>query len=153
MSKLTWTCKPFVQLSLDELYQLLAIRQEVFVVEQDCPYLDADGKDQMAWHLMGWSADQKMEACARLLPLGVSYPKASSIGRILTTERARGIGAGKAMMLEAMLWMEKLYGRVPITISAQTYLLQFYGQFGFQSTGKEYLEDGIPHTEMRFDYP
>ncbi|MDC0303672.1 GNAT family N-acetyltransferase [Flavobacteriales bacterium] len=141
-----WKCKAFNDLTADEVYTILCVRQEVFVLEQECLYLDADGKDRKSYHLMGY-LDNDLVAYARIVEPGVCY-KEVSIGRILTSEKARGTGAGKELMIQAITKIEEIYGMVPIRISAQSYLLGFYGEFGWESTGKEYLEDDIPHTEM-----
>lgn len=143
---LSWEWKRFDQLTADEVYTILCVRQQVFVLEQECLYLDADGKDRQSFHLMGFDGDE-LVAYARILDAGVSYPEVS-MGRILTTEKARGTGAGIELMEVGLQHIQDHYGKVPIRISAQTYLLQFYQKFGFESTGKEYLEDEIPHTEM-----
>jgi ElaA protein len=143
---LSWEWKRFDDLTADEVYTILCVRQQVFVLEQECLYLDADGKDRQSFHLMGFDGDE-LVAYARILDAGVSYPEVS-MGRILTTEKARGTGAGIELMEVGLQQIQDLYGSVPIRISAQTYLLQFYQKFGFESTGKEYLEDEIPHTEM-----
>jgi ElaA protein len=142
-----FVCKPFYELSLDELYALMVLRQEVFVVEQNCPYLDADGKDQGSHHVLMYLGD-KLVACTRLLPRGLSYPEYQSIGRVVTHASVRGTGAGKILMAESVLLCIELFGQNPIKIGAQSYLLRFYESFGFVSTGEEYLEDGIPHTKM-----
>ena len=143
---LSWEWKRFDDLTADEVYTILCVRQQVFVLEQECLYLDADGKDRQSFHLMGFDGDE-LVAYARILDAGVSYPEVS-MGRILTTEKARGTGAGIELMEVGLQQIQDHYGNVPIRISAQTYLLQFYQKFGFESTGKEYLEDEIPHTEM-----
>ncbi len=145
---LYFNCLPFNRLSLRELYDSLALRQEVFVVEQDCPYLDADGKDEPGHHLLGYAPGGRLIAYARLLPPGISYPEYASIGRVVTSPSARRTGAGKALMRESMAWCARLHGTVPIKISAQVYLTRFYEAFGFQKVGEEYLEDDIPHVGM-----
>ena len=145
---LNFTCVPFKDLTVNELYEAIALRQEVFAVEQNCPYQDADGKDQYAWHLMGRDASGRLLAYTRLLPLGVSYPDYPSIGRVVTSPAARGTGAGKELMHKSVSMCQLLFGNLPIKIGAQSYLLRFYEGFGFVSTGEAYLEDGIPHTEM-----
>lgn len=144
--KLRWECKPFHELTADQMYTILCVRQEVFVLEQECLYLDADGKDRKSFHLMGFDGEE-LVAYARIVEPGVSYNEVS-MGRILTTAKARGTGAGVELMEVGIEEIKSRYGKVPIRISAQTYLLKFYERFGFQSTGKEYLEDEIPHTEM-----
>jgi len=141
-------CKPYSALTLDELYDSMQLRQAVFVVEQDCPYLDADGKDKIAHHLLGYTNDGVLVAYARLLPKGVSYEKYASIGRIVSSGAVRGKGIGKLLVREALRQCRLLFPDDPIKISAQQYLLHFYENFGFVSTGDEYLEDGIPHVAM-----
>ena len=141
-------CKSFSDLSLDELYEIMALRQQVFVVEQDCPYLDADGKDQLAWHLMGFDKNEKLIAYSRIVPQGISYENYPSIGRIVSSPSVRGKGVGKKLMVENLEWVEKLFKNKPVKISAQCYLIKFYESFGFKTIGEEYLEDNIPHIAM-----
>jgi ElaA protein len=145
---LHFNCLPFAKLSLQELYDSMALRQEVFVVEQDCPYLDADGKDAAGQHLLGYNDTGMLIAYARLLPPGISYPEYASIGRVVTSPAARRTGAGKQLMRESIDWCRRLYGDVPLKISAQVYLIRFYESFGFKQVGAEYLEDDIPHIGM-----
>ena len=144
----TFICKKFNELSLYELYEIMALRQEVFVVEQNCPYLDADGKDQSAWHLMGLNENKKLVAYTRLIPKGISYEKYPSIGRVVTSTSARGGGIGRELMEQSIQWMEKLFPAQDIKIGAQCYLEKFYKSLGFEIAGDEYLEDGIPHYPM-----
>ena len=141
-------CKKFDELSLHELYEIMVLRQEVFVVEQDCPYLDADGKDPMAWHLMGFQENGKLIAYTRLLPKGISYEKYPSIGRVVTSQSARGSGLGRELMEQSIGWMEELFPGEGIKIGAQCYLEKFYKSLGFEIVGEQYLEDGIPHYPM-----
>jgi len=141
-------CCSFQELSLEELYQVMVLRQEVFVVEQDCPYLDADGKDQVSWHMMGFDNQSNLIAYTRLIPIGISYKKYMSIGRVVSAQSARSIGAGRKIMQSSIDWMHKKFGQKPIKISAQTYLLRFYTSLGFNPVGEEYLEDNIPHIAM-----
>ena len=148
MKPVRFSCLPFTAISTAEWYAVTALRIEVFVVEQNCPYQDADGKDFAAWHLMGYAPDGRLACYARLLPAGVSYAEFASIGRVVSAPFARGTGAGRLLMEEGLRFCKLLFPESPVKISAQTYLLRFYGQLGFQSTGLEYLEDGIPHTEM-----
>ena len=145
---LCFSCHFFDALTTQELYAIMALRQEVFVVEQNCPYLDADGKDQQSWHLLGYNQQGELLAYTRLLPKGLSYPGYTSIGRVVTAPSARGTGAGKLLMKKSIEMTRFLFGNLPIKIGAQSYLLHFYEGFGFQSTGEQYLEDGIPHTKM-----
>jgi ElaA protein len=145
--KLTWLCKKFEDLSNNELYDAMVLRQEVFVLEQNCPYLDADGKDKYSWHVLGYDENNKLAAYARIVFPGISYTEVA-IGRVITSQQYRRTGAGKELMRETLKAIENIYGKVSVRISAQTYLVKFYSEFGFVSTGKEYLEDDIPHTEM-----
>ena len=145
---LSFSCLPFDQLTPYELYDIMALRQEVFVVEQNCPYLDADGKDLHSWHLMGRDVQGKLICYTRLLPEGLSYDGYVSIGRVVSSPAARGAGAGKILIRRSIDMCRHLFGNQPKKIGAQTYLLKFYARFGFQSTGEEYLEDCIPHTKM-----
>ena len=142
-----WEIKSFQELSVVELYELMKLRLEIFVVEQNCPYQDADGKDLKSLHLMGYSNDGVLIAYCRILPAGVSYAEVS-IGRVISSSLVRGSGAGKQLMKEALKCIQQKFGNSSVRISAQSYLLKFYESFGFRSIGKEYLEDDIPHMEM-----
>ncbi|MGH1337744.1 MAG: GNAT family N-acetyltransferase [Aureispira sp.] len=146
---LEWSLKSFQELELEELYAFGQLRQEVFIIEQNCPYLDFDGKDAACQHLMGHYKGA-LVAYTRLVPLGVSYANAASIGRVVSSPALRGQGLGKALMIESLAAVQQLWGTVPITISAQDYLLRFYEGFDFVDSGKKYLEDDIPHTEMHW---
>ena len=143
-----YTCIPFNKLTINELYDIMVLRQEIFVVEQNCPFLDADGKDQAAWHLLARDTEGGLVAYTRLLPKGVSYDEYASIGRVANAQKIRGTGVGKVLMQKSIEWMAQLFPNEPVKIGAQTYLLTFYSSLGFVSTGEEYLEDGIPHTIM-----
>jgi ElaA protein len=145
---MNWICKYFEELSLKELYEIGRLRQEVFVLEQNCPYVDFDGKDYFCYHLMGMDDLGKLVAYSRIVPKGVSYDDYISIGRVITSGLVRKSGLGRILMQESISACEKLFGKSDIKISAQTYLLKFYQSLDFESTGKEYLEDDIPHTEM-----
>lgn len=145
---LRFSCHPFDQLSLHELYDIMALRQTVFAVEQNCPYLDADGKDLQAWHLMGHNGQGALVCYTRLLPEGISYNGYTSIGRVVSAPAARGTGIGKILMQRSIEMSLLLFGPKPIKIGAQSHLVRFYEGFGFKSTGEAYLEDGIPHTKM-----
>lgn len=142
-----WNIKSFGQLSLEELYQILRLRNEVFIVEQQCPYVDIDNSDQQAMHLQGYTADGRLAAYARLFPAGIKFEMVS-IGRVATALFARGTGAGRQLMEEAIAACENLYGKVPLKIGAQLYLKEFYMSLGFVQTSEIYLEDGIEHIEM-----
>ncbi len=145
---LNYSCKEFQALSLVELYNILALRQEIFVVEQDCPYLDADGKDQSSYHILGYDAQGKLMAYTRLVPPGISYENYPSIGRVVVAETARGTGEGYHLMNYSIEQCAKLFGEVPLKISAQTHLEKFYNNVGFKKVGEGYLEDDIPHIAM-----
>ncbi|MEQ1744122.1 MAG: GNAT family N-acetyltransferase [Saprospiraceae bacterium] len=147
---LRFSCLPFDSLTPRELYEIMALRQEVFVVEQNCPYLDADGRDQASWHLMARDESGKIVAYTRLLPKGLAYPDYVSIGRVVSSPAARGTGAGRETMRRSIQMCQHLFGLQPIKIGAQSYLLVFYQSLGFESTGENYLEDGIPHTKMLY---
>lgn len=151
--QIQFTCVPFHDLTPYELYDILALRQEVFVVEQNCPYLDADGKDLQSYHLMCRDEAGTLVACTRLLPRGLSYPEYASIGRVVNSSSVRGKGVGKQLMEKSIELCRHLFKDEPIKIGAQTYLLRFYESLGFVSTGEEYLEDGIPHTKMVWTKP
>lgn len=141
-----WIWKTFEELTHTELYAAMRLRQEVFVVEQECPYLDADGRDAGNHHLLGYDSDG-LAAYARVLAPGVLYAEVC-ISRVVSAPRVRRSGAGRLLMAECIARIHAHYGPVAIRISAQAYLQGFYESFGFATTGKEYLEDGIPHKEM-----
>ncbi len=138
--------KTFNELSVSELYKILKARIDVFVVEQNCPYPDLDGYDDKAVHLWAEENDEVLAYC-RIFDKKIKYPEAS-IGRVLTTEKARGKNLGRQLMKFAVQTIENRLETSEIRISAQDYLLNFYQEFGFEDTGKKYLEDDIPHTEM-----
>ena len=145
--ELNWTIRFFDELSPHELYEIIWLRNEVFVVEQNCLFQDADHKDLKAWHLMGWGATGGLAAYCRLLPPGVSY-EAASIGRVVTHADVRGTGAGKLLLQQAIHHCASLFGEGPIEIGAQLYLKAFYESMGFVQAGAVYLEDGIEHIHM-----
>lgn len=141
-----WTCKEFADLTLDELYTILRLRSEVFVVEQNCVFLDMDNKDQHCHHFMGWR-DGLLVGYSRIVPSGISYVE-SSIGRIVSSPSARGLGVGRELVRKSIDLLYTLHGKQPIRIGAQCYLTNFYASFGFVPKGEIYLEDGIQHIEM-----
>jgi ElaA protein len=147
MEKLNWILKGFSELIPEELYAILRLRSLVFVVEQQCVFLDMDNLDQPAYHLMGWEGD-KLVAYTRLLDKGTAYPGYPSIGRVVTSPDVRGTGIGRLLMQESIRQVENLFGRQPIKIGAQYYLKSFYGSLGFEQAGDIYLEDGIEHIPM-----
>jgi ElaA protein len=147
---LTWQCLPFDELSTNELYAILKARQVVFVVEQNCPFLDTDDADQQCRHLSGWQVQGgniALAAYARLVPPGIKY-REPSIGRVITLPEFRGQGLGKELMARATRAMNDLYPDFAIRIGAQQYLERFYSGFGFVTASPTYIEDGIPHVEM-----
>ncbi|AMQ83363.1 GNAT family N-acetyltransferase [Pseudomonas sp. 22105] len=144
-----WVCKHHSDLGLEQLYAILKLRSEVFVVEQRCAYLDPDGQDLDGdtCHLMGWDGDQ-LVAYLRLLD-----PESQGgdvvIGRVLTAPAGRGKGLGHEMMEQALKQAQRRWPEVPIYLSAQAHLQGYYGRYGFVVAGEEYLEDDIPHIGMR----
>ena len=141
-----WILKKFDELDARELYAILQLRNEVFVVEQHCVFQDADDKDAGCFHLMAWQAG-KLASYARIAPPGELYPHAS-IGRVVTSPSFRRHGLGKELMKRSLKVIENIFGPVPVTLGAQLYLEKFYTGLGFQQTGPVYLEDGIEHIEM-----
>jgi ElaA protein len=149
MQSLHWTYNHFTSLTTQELYTILSLRSEVFVVEQNCVYLDTDNKDLDAWHLCGWQ-DDVLVAYVRILAPGISYEEAS-IGRVLTNPAFRKHGYGIELMKVSIEKTLQQYGVQKIKIGAQLYLLNFYSNLGFTQTSEVYMEDGIPHIEMLFE--
>lgn len=142
-----WLCLPFAELSGAQVYALLKLRSEVFVMEQQCIYLDADGDDVKAWHVMGIDARGALTAYARFFDRGVKFAEAS-IGRVVTAACHRDSGMGRALMQQAINSLQQTLGTQPIRISAQHHLQRFYESLGFVAQGAVYLEDGIAHIEM-----
>ena len=149
MADITFDCKNFAELTARELYAMLALRSEVFVVEQQCVYLDPDGLDVGAHHLFGWSArEPEMLVCGvRILGPGVSYTE-PSIGRVVTSPKFRGSGVGRVLMERALVECARLYPGLGIRIGAQQYLERFYAGLGFVTVSAPYDEDGILHVTM-----
>jgi ElaA protein len=141
-----WTCLPFSELTGKDVYDMLYLRNRVFVLEQNCVYLDTDAKDLHAWHVLGKS-NGNVVAYARLLPPGISYNELC-IGRVVCAPEVRRTGVGRSLMTQAISLVQRIYGYGAIRISAQCYLEQFYRDFGFETVGEIYLEDGLPHIEM-----
>jgi ElaA protein len=140
----------YVDLSKDDFHDLVALRIAVFVVEQNCPYMELDQKDKKAWHMTVKTDDQKMVGTLRIFAPGAVYPEAS-IGRVVSHSDYRDKKIGHLMMKAAMNFIRTEMNNPPVKISAQTHLCPFYAKYGFKKTGKEYLEDGIPHSEMLFE--
>ena len=145
-----WQWLSFEKLLREDLYEVLKVRQAIFVVEQNCAYLDADDLDPASWHLMGWretATGRELVAYLRVVFPGKKYPE-PSIGRVLTTASVRGTGVGKTLTREAITRIALEYPHMSIRISAQRYLEKFYSEFGFETVSDPYDEDGIPHIEM-----
>lgn len=150
MPRIEWQWKRFAELSAAELYALLAARASVFVVEQACAFLDLDGRDARAWHLLGWAAGGGAPALAaylRLLDPGCKYAE-PSLGRVLTSADFRGRGLGRAAMRQGLERAAAFYPGQPIRIAAQQRLEAFYAEFGFRAVGAPYEEDDIIHVDM-----
>lgn len=145
-----WQWATFDELSLHELYEILKIRQAIFVVEQDCAYQDADDLDQVAWHLIGWhkgTHKKTIVAYLRVVFPGKKFPE-PSIGRVLVAPELRKTGLGKKLTAKAVAHIADEYPNTAIRISAQQHLEKFYSEFGFKTVSSPYKEDGIPHIEM-----
>lgn len=146
LGHVTWQHLSFEALSTQQLYAVLQLRSEVFVVEQNCVFQDIDGYDAQAMHVLGY-AGNKLVAYARCFNAGVKFAEAS-IGRVITHASVRGAGVGPTLMQRAIDCIQQTWGAQPLRIGAQAHLDDFYGKLGFVKTGAIYLEDGIPHTEM-----
>ena len=143
---MNWTWSRFHDLGVDNLYDVLALRCRVFVLEQG-PYLDPDGVDRQCWHLLGRDASGLLQAYLRIVDPGVKYDE-PSIGRVITSPETRGTGLGRRLFAEGVTRCQALWPGQGIRISAQAHLERFYGEWGFRRVGSEYLEDNIPHLEM-----
>lgn len=142
--------KSFQELSLEEFHDIIALRIQIFIIEQNCPYQEVDGKDKLAHHLFFKNEMNEIIAVTRILPQGIFYDEVA-IGRVVVHEDYRGSGLGNQLMSGSMNFVRDKYGEVPVRLSAQKHLENYYGNHGFKSTGKEYLEDGIPHVEMLYN--
>ena len=145
-NEIKWELKKFKELPVEELYDILRLRSEVFVVEQHCVFLDMDERDQGSYHLQG-RADNKLVAYVRILPPGLAYDE-PSIGRVVSSPSFRRKGAGKELMKTAINETRRLFENLPIMIGAQFYLKQFYENLGFEKCSEIYLEDDIDHIKM-----
>ncbi|NFS08627.1 GNAT family N-acetyltransferase [Clostridium botulinum] len=143
-----WKLKKFKELSVEEMYEILRVRDQVFIVEQECPYQDIDSKDKNAYHLIAHDNDAII-AYLRILEKGVSYDEIS-IGRVLINKDYRGKGLARKLMLKAIEFIENNMNEKEIKISAQAYLLDFYRSLGFNEVSEIYLEDNIPHIDMLY---
>ncbi|MCW3090461.1 MAG: family N-acetyltransferase [Ferruginibacter sp.] len=144
---LDWKFSSFDELTAVELYAILRLRNEVFVVEQNCVYQDADNKDESSYHISAWDG-HTLAAYCRVLPPGLSYTEAS-IGRVVTAFNYRNTGSGRELMKKAVNFTRDHFGCKEITISAQLYLEKFYESIGFKKVSSTYLEDNIPHIKMQ----
>ncbi len=145
-----WLNTPFSELAAEQLYALLQLRQEVFVVEQNCVYPDLDGLDRASWHMRCLAGDAVL-AYQRCLPPGLAYPE-SSLGRIVVAPATRGSGLGRDLVLRGIEFNRRQWPGADIFIGAQAYLEAFYHSLGFVSEGDPYLEDGILHIHMRLRF-
>lgn len=144
---LDWQLSRLHQLPPLDLLRIMRARQQVFVVEQNCPYLDADRADESSWHLVAWRPDRILCAYARIVDPGINYPEAS-IGRVMTAQAVRGSGLGRELLARAIEHATSLHPAVALKISAQSHLQAFYASVGFVAIGNIYLEDGIAHIAM-----
>ncbi|HEX4858375.1 MAG TPA: GNAT family N-acetyltransferase [Usitatibacteraceae bacterium] len=147
---LDWQFSRFDRLPIRDWYTASALRVDIFVLEQDCPFQDNDGADFDSWHLLGWHGDgasRTLAAYCRLVDPGIKFDE-PSIGRVVTSRRLRRMGFGKVLMAEALRRHESLYPGRANRIGAQQRLERFYREFGYETVSKVYMEDGIPHVEM-----
>ncbi len=142
-----WILKKYKELTLDEFHDILQLRIDVFVVEQNCPYPELDNKDKMAFHFYCTDKNDKIIAYTRFFKPG-DYYKEAAFGRVVVHQDFRNQKLGYELVEQTISKMKQLFGDIPIKIGAQTYLNKFYTSFGFQQVGEEYIEDGIPHIYM-----
>lgn len=142
-----WHIKTFNELTSDELYRILQVRVDIFVVEQNCPYPEVDGKDRNCWHIFA-EKNEEILAYTRLLPPGLSY-KEAAVGRVLVKKEYRGTGMGRELMTRSVDFLNKTLDEPEIRLQAQEYAENFYGSFGFERISETYLEDDIPHVDMK----
>lgn len=138
--------KKFNELTLYELYEIIQLRNEIFIVEQNCPYQDLDNKDFNATHILVY-LNGKLVAYSRIFDVGITF-KEASIGRVITHKKVRSSGIGKLLMEKSIETLYELYGKQTIRIGAQYYAIPFYKKFNFVTEGEVYIEDGIKHIEM-----
>jgi ElaA protein len=148
VASLSWSCARLAELGAVELARIYRARQEVFSIEQNCVYLDADEADEQSYHLAAWSPAHSLPlAYARLVDPGIKYAE-PSMGRVITIAAARGTGLGRELVRRVLAASDELHPGQGVRISAQSRLRRFYGEFGFEAVGEDYMEDGIPHIEM-----
>lgn len=146
-----WRWAHFSKLNAEELYQILQLREQVFVLEQQCLYQDIDGIDRKAWHLSAANEANELIAYLRVIAPGIKFNE-PSIGRVVTKASYRGLGLGKSLLKKGIQQTHGQFPQTDIRISAQRHLADFYRSFRFESIGEQYLEDGIPHIEMILKY-
>ena len=146
-NEIVWHCKHFTELSVTQLYDILQLRSEVYVVEQQCIFLDMDGIDKLCYHLFCYKQNS-LAACCRLIAPDIAYPNKAAIGRVVNAASVRGKGIGKRLMQLAVEKCKELFPSSDIKIGAQLYLKDWYASFGFIPCGDIYLEDGIEHIHM-----
>ena len=144
---INWECKAFNELTAENLYKIIQLRIEVFAIEQNVVYQDCDNKDFNSYHFTGFQ-NNRLLAYSRIIPPDIAYPKAASIGRVVTSPLARGQSLGKQLFEKSLKQLYVLFGNVPVIISAQAYLVKFYENFSFTTKGSIYIEDSIPHITM-----
>ena len=147
-----WHIKRFSELTADEIYDILELRSKVFVLEQNCPYQDVDGADKRSYQLFGCEPDGTLAGCLRILDKGQTFEE-TAIGRVAVEESLRGRGYARQMMERALEFAAHTLGEQVISISAQVYLVDFYKSLGFTAVSESYLEDGIPHLDMKWKGP
>jgi ElaA protein len=145
--KIHWKCKRFEDIPGDEMHAILALRQQVFIVEQKCVYQDADALDTCSWHLLGRGMDGGIAAYGRVNVPGSRY-RQPSFGRILTRRDVRGLGVGREVVRRCLEICQNHYPDLGVRISAQTYLIKFYRDFGFRKIGEPYDDEGVEHIDM-----
>jgi ElaA protein len=148
-TQITWSVLHFEDLSVKQLFDVLQLRNQIFIVEQNCPYLDVDEKDLNSFHVFGVNQKRKIIATSRVLPPGVSYSEAS-IGRVAVAIDSRGTGIGDELNRVSMEFIRNYFGDIPIRLSAQKHLTNYYNKHGFKVVSDPYDEDGIPHVEMLY---
>lgn len=148
MHIMVWKIKKFNELNAEEIYKILNIRNQVFIVEQQCPYLDCDGRDMKSYHLF-LENNNEIAAYLRIIEKGISYNEIS-IGRVLVNSKYRGKGLARDMMKKAIGYINNQLNETSIRIEAQAYLIDFYKSLGFKQTSEVFLEDNIPHIEMLY---
>lgn len=147
--QLQWRCHDFAEFTTIELYEVLQLRDQVFVVEQQSIYGDVDGVDQKCWHLSARDEAGRLVAYARLIPPGLTYADAAAIGRVVIPPRLRGSGIGKPLMSQAIRHCQRLFAGFPLMLSSQADRQPFYASFGFVAVSAPYDDGGIPHVDMR----